>query len=486
MANGHVDTGSDAGAFGAIVRRRAWIVVLAVLAALGSAYVFTSLQDKQYKSTAVLLFRQVLLDVQLTGVPLIAPSNDATVESATNVGLVSQENVRVAAAAKLGPGFTPSKLEKQLEIEPQKKSDLIGVQATASSPQDAARIANAVAAAYLSIANEQSVSRINAAADRVRQTISSRKLSSSQRRQLRSSLIKLNVLASLGPQNVQLAQPAVPPRKASSPKLLLNLAIGGLVGLVIGLALAFGVEHFDRRLRSPEELEREAGLPLLTTVPGSPRLRAPRDDAWRQDAEPFRQVVSILRHRPDDREIRSVLLVSPGRGSGTSTIALYLALAAAESASAPVLLVEANLRRPVLGDVLGLPSDTGLTTVADDPQTAVQPAGLGGSGSDLEVVVAGPDGPSPAAVLESEAVADLLRSSRDAYDLTVVDAPSPLLVADALSLLPEVDAVVIVARLGRDTGADVRRLRLELERQGAEPLGVVANHGRRRKNPYDR
>lgn len=484
MANGQVDTGSDAGAFGAIVRRRAWIVVLAVLAALASAFVFTSLQDKKYESTAVLLFRQVLLDVQLTGVPLVAPGNDATVESATNVGLVSQENVRVAAVARLGPGFTPSSLEDQLTIEPQKKSDLIGIEATADSPQEAARIANAVAASYLAIANEQSVSRINAAADRVRQTISSRRMSQSQRRDLRDSLVKLNVLASLGPQNVQLAQSAAPPRKAASPNLLLNLLIGGLVGLVIGLALAFGVEHFDRRLRSPEELERDAGLPLLAVVPRSSRLKTPQAGTWQQDAEPFRQLASVLRHRADDREIRSVLLASPGRGSGTTTVALYLAFAAAEGAAAPVLLVEANLRRPVLGDVLGLPTDTGLTTLADDPQAAVQSVDLDGPARDVSVVLAGPPGGSPASVLESEAVADLIRASRDEYDFTVIDAPSPLLVSDALPLLPAVDAVVIVARLGQDTGSDVRRLRTELERQGAVPIGVVANGGRQRKNPY--
>ncbi|MFA9270642.1 MAG: hypothetical protein ACEQSX_07780 [Baekduiaceae bacterium] len=484
MANGQVDTGSDAGAFGAIVRRRAWIVVLAVLAALASAFIFTSLQEKQYKSTAVLLFRQVLLDVQLTGVPLVAPGNDATVESATNVGLVSQENVRVAAAARLGPGFTPSSLEDQLTIEPQKKSDLIGIEATADSPQEAARVANAVAASYLAIANEQSVSRINAAADRVRQTISSRRMSDSQRRELRRSLVKLNVLAQLGPQNVQLSQPAVPPRKASSPKPLLNLLIGGLVGLVIGIALAFGVEHFDRRLRKPEELERESGLPLLATVPRSASLKAPRGGTWVEDAEPFRQLASVLRHRADEREIRSVLLVAPSQGSGTTTVALYLALAAAEGAAAPVLLVEANLRRPVLGDVLGLPQDTGLTTLADDPQAAVQPIDLDGPARDVSVVLAGPAGGSPASVLESEAVTELLKGSRDAYDFAVVDGPPPLLVADVLPLIPEVDAVVIVARLGQDTGADVRRLRTELERQGAEPIGVVANGSRRRKNPY--
>lgn len=488
MANEQVDTDGGPGAFAAVARRRAWLVVLAVLAAVGFAFVFTSLQDKQYKSTASLLFRQVLLDVQLTGVPLVAPTNDASVASATNVGLVSQENVRVAAAARLGPGFTASSLEDQLKIEPQKKSDIVGIEATASTPDGAAEIANAVAASYLEIANEQAVSRINAAADRVRTTISSRRMSDTQRRELRSALIKLNVLAALGPQTVQLTQPAVPPKKASSPKPLLNLLIGGAVGLVIGLALAFGVEHFDRRLRSPEELEHEAGLPLLATVPGSKRLRTPSDGAWRRDAEPFRQLFGQLRNRAEGEAIRSVLLVAPGPGSGTSTVALYLALAAAEASPDGALLVEANLRRPVLGTVLDLPAEGGLSSLREDdeqPDPSVHAVPVAGAtGRELSVVVAGEPVDNPAGLLSSVAVGEVLRTAPDHYDFTVVDGPSPLVVADALPLLPEVDAVLIVARLGQDTGQDIRRLRLELERQGAAPVGIVANDGPRRKNAY--
>lgn len=479
------ETGGGTGTLGGIVRRRAWIVVVAVLAALASAFIYTALQPKTYKATATLLFRQLLLDVQLTGVPLVNPSNDSAIESATNVGLVSQENVRVRAAARLGPGFTANSLKDQLKIEPEKKSDLVGIEASADTARGAAKIANSVAAAYLEIANDQAVSRINAAADRVRTTISSKRMTKAQRKELRSALIKLNVLAALGPQYVQIAQPAVPPNKASSPKPLLNLLIGGLVGLVIGLALAFGVEHFDRRLRSPEEAERESGLPLLASVPRSKRLGNPRDGAWHAEAEPFRQLASLLRHRADGRDIRSVLLVAPGSGSGTSTVALYLALAVAEGSAEDVLLVEANLRRPVFGTVLDLAVDEGLSTLATGGEV-VHDVDLGGGDDGLSVVLAGPPSSNPAGILESSAVLDLVRGSRDEYEFTVIDGPSPLLVSDVLPLVSEVDAVVVVARLGKDSGPEIRRLCVELERSGTVPVGIVATHARRRKNPYAR
>jgi Mrp family chromosome partitioning ATPase len=78
----------------------------------------------------------------------------------------------------------------------------------------------------------------------------------------------------------------------------------------------------------------------------------------------------------------------------------------------------------------------------------------------------------------------LMRSARADYELTVVDGPPPGIVADAIPLAKEVDTVIIVARLGKDTGPRLRRLKLELERLGVEPIGVVANFGRRVKNPY--
>jgi Mrp family chromosome partitioning ATPase len=526
------DERSDFGALAGILRRRLWLVVVAVIAAVGAALFYSHQQPKQYQSSAVLLFRQVLLDVQLTGVPLQVPSSDATVESATDVGLLSQDNVRAGAAAQLGPPYTAASLKNQVNISPQNKSNLVEVQATADTPQEAARIANAVAGSFLQIANQQTVSDITAAQNRVRSQISVRNLTPAQRTTLRGALVKLSVLASLGPQNVHLVQPAVPPTSPSSPKPVRNAIIGGLIGLVIGLALAFGVEQFDRRLRRPEEIERETGLPLLATVPRSRWLRRPQRTTKRldiQDTEPFRRLASNLRHRTDDGAIRSVLITSSGPESGKTTVALYLAAAAAAGLGSRVFLLEADLRRPRLGTLLNLPSERGLSTLLQDGQderpaiqtielstteqstngdattgtsangdattepgdngdaTTDSPAGATINGIEhptLSLLLAGPRSTNATMVFESAAMRNLIRRCREDYELTVIDGPPPGLVADAVPLAKAVDAVIIVARLGKDTGADIRDLRTDLERLGIHPIGIVANYGRRRKNPY--
>lgn len=505
-----MDERSDFGALAGILRRRLWVVLVAVLVAIAAALVYSHSQQKKYQSTAVLLFQTVLLDVQVTGEPLQLPSSDPTVQSATDIGLLSQENVRDLAAGQLGPPYTAQNLKADLNISPQGKSNLVGIQATATTPTAAARIANTVATSYLRIATQQAVKQITAAETRLRNQFNTRRLTPSQRTGLRNALTKLAVLASLGPGEVHLVQSALPPSSPSSPKPARNAVIGGLVGLIIGLALAFGLEQFDGRLRRVEDVERETGLPLLASVPRSRWLRRPLGsgkEPFATDTEPFRRLASQLRHIPGDKAIRSVLVTSSGPKSGKTTVALHLAAAAAAGLGRTVFLLEADLRRPSLGRLLNLPSERGLSNLLENGNGdagAVQSveleagqlvelngqrdASTNGHHSTahgkLSLLLAGPYPENATSLLESETMRNLMRSYRRSYDLMVVDGPPPGIVADVLPLAKEVDAVIIVARLGKDTGPQLRRMRVELERLGIEPVGVVANFGRRIKNPY--
>ena len=516
MATTETAERSDLGAIGGILRRRLWLVVVAVIAGIGFSILFSKSQPTKYQATATLLYRSVYLDVQLTGVPLQIGSGDPTRDLATNMGLISEEDVRAEAAQQLGPPYTADSLKPTVSVSEQGKTDLVGVQATAGTPTEAARIANAVAGSYLRITNQQIVSEITAAQARVRSQINVRGLRPSQRQALTAALTKLSVLSSLGAENVHLVQPAVPPTSPSSPKTTRNAIIGGLAGLVIGLALAFGAEQFDRRLRRPEEVEAETGLPLLASIPKSRTLRRPLGPSGTiaaSDSEPFRQLASTLRHLSRDRAIRSVLVTSPGPGSGKTTVALHLAAAAAAGMRSKVFLVEADLRRPRLATLLGLGSERGLSTVLESAgpdaseslpglsAVAVQKVELetgavavaaqnGHNGhrtnghETLSVLLAGPRSENATGLLESSAMRELIGLWRSTYELTVVDSPPPGFVADAIPLAKQVDAVILVARMGKDTGSDLRRLRVELERLGIEPIGVVANFGRRNKNPY--
>jgi Mrp family chromosome partitioning ATPase len=303
---------------------------------------------------------------------------------------------------------------------------------------------------------------------------------------------------------VQFIQRAEPPSSSSSPKPLLYTIIGGALGLMLGLGLALASEQLDRRVRRTDQLEDALGLPLLAVVPRSKTLGQRTEWGGRDaagDEEPFRRLRASLRHRGGEAELRSVLVTSARAGSGKTTVATHLAAAAAAGGHARVLLIEADLRRPRLAALLGLPPDNGLSkllesadplgkTVSDHVFPIPLGGGSNGSGPNgrtelgFDALSAGPPPADPSELLESSRMRELLLGARERYDLIVIEAPPPTLVSDAIPLMKQADGVVVVGRLGRESDPELRKLRDDLKRFGVTPVGAVANFSRRVANPY--
>ncbi len=502
---------ADLGGLLRILRRRAILIVVAVVVALGAAWVFSNSQKKQYTGTAVLLFRPLFLDAQLAGLPLTLPNSDPTVEAATDVGLIALPQVRARAARTLGPPYTVASLKPQVSASAEGKSSLVDVQGTASTPTAAAAIANAVATGFISLRRQTLVHAINKAIATVRRQIRSPQTTTLQRAVLRNNLTKLLESRSVQPGDVSLAGTALPPTSPSAPTTTLNLIIGGALGLLLGLALALIAEQLDRRVRRPEEVGDALELPVLASIPRSRVLKngtGLSKGLSDSDIEAFRLLRANLRYRFGSRELRSILLTSASPGSGKTTVALHLASAAAAALDGNVLLIEADIRRPRLAALLGVPSDKGLSsalldsdelsdvvvTIPSTHSTNGSSPSTNGNGSGLpvnasfpasfDVVVAGPPTPLANELLGSEHMRHLLQSAMDRYALVIVEGPPPGLVSDAIPIMKQVDAVVLVAGLGRENSPELRRLRAQLDGLAIEPLGVVANFSRRTSNAY--
>ena len=506
--NADTDRG-DLRALLAMLRRRFGLILLAVAVGVGAAIGVSKLQDKEYSSTASLLFRPIFLDAQVSGLPL-SPPGDADRDAATNLRLVSLGVVRDRAAAKLGGGETADDLAKDVSVSADGQSNLVKVTGTAPKPEQAARIANTVAAAFVAFRRETLQRQIQQGIRRVRaEYLRVRKSSPTQAQLIRANLEKLRVLKSVSTGDVQFIEPADVPDSPSSPKTARNAVIGGFLGLLVGLALALLVEQLDRRPRRADQLEELLDMPVLAQVPRSRVLR--RGESWRKglpdtEREAFRHLRANLRYYGRDEPIQSLLVTSPDAESGKTTIALHLAAAAA-AAGSRVLLVEADLRRPRLGKLLGLESDEGLSTMLYFPngrgheplQTVRSNAivddmrkrkrlGRSGNGSNLgsvgpgwgafEVLLAGPETTDPSELLDSEQMRSFLAWTREVYDLVVIDGPPPSLVSDAIPLIKQVDGVLLVGRLGRDSRGSLQQLRAELDRLDARSVGVVANFAR--------
>jgi receptor protein-tyrosine kinase len=269
--------------------------------------------------------------------------------------------------------------------------------------------------------------------------------------------------------------------------------LGLVLGLLLGVGLAFLFEHLDRRIRDVRELEDVYGLPVLAAVPESAAF-APSSLSGRPDpqstelpfaeAETFRMLRARLRYFNVDRQLRTLVVTSVAPEEGKTTVSQYLASTAARSSSSRVLLLEADLRRPRLAREHGLASVPGLAELLTHGiglQEVIQHVQLGdaGNGADggktLDVIVAGADPPNAAELLESDGMGALLDDLSSIYDLVVIDTPPTAVVADAIPLMSRVSGVLVVSQAGRSSRDAAAQLRVQLERLGAPALGVVAN-----------
>jgi capsular exopolysaccharide synthesis family protein len=201
-----------------------------------------------------------------------------------------------------------------------------------------------------------------------------------------------------------------------------------------------------------------------------------------------------LRYLESGRTIDSVLITSASVEDGKSTVAFHLAAAAA-AAGIKVLLVEADVRRPILARSLGLPPDEGLTSVLEDTETRfsdvcheVLLAHNGdsrGSPPTMDVVPAGEISSDASELIESEQMQELIRESKRHYSLVVIDTPPVGLVSDAIPLMGEVSAVLVIGRIGELTSEEASRLREQLKQIHAPTVGVVANFARLDDGGYD-
>jgi capsular exopolysaccharide synthesis family protein len=476
-----------------ILYRRAPLIVLCVLLVAGSAFAFSEHQTKKYTATASLVFNGAQINQQVAGLQAVS-ATEPKVQQDTNVKSVELGTTASQTARAIGGNLTARKVKDSLNVSPEGESNIVDVSVIATSPKLAAQIANTYTGQFVDAQRNADRQYFSSALALVQKQLAA--LSQSQRLgpegvALQNRAQSLEILAQLQSGNVRVAQAATPPSAASSPKVARNTVLGAVLGLLLGVALAFIRERFDRRIKEPDDLERIFGLPLVGIIPERPAYAQDASDDHDEDPalqgsgemEVFSMLRSRLRYFNVDRDLRLVLVTSAASGDGKTTIVQNLARAAASMGSS-VLVIEADLRRPTLAQRLDLRRSPGLAdvlistcTVDHAIQTtwALPPSHDFGRGSTMSVLTAGSPPPNPAELLESHTMEQLLEWAAENYDLVVVDAPPLSVVPDAIPLLQRVHGVLIVSRLGKNTRDGAARMREELTSLGAPMLGVVAN-----------
>ncbi len=306
-------------------------------------------------------------------------------------------------------------------------------------------------------------------------------------------LDQLRLQSAMAQQNIRVVQWPRVPIEPSEPRLLLYIPAVILFSLLLGVGLSFLLEFVDNKLRTPAQVVRQVGVPILGTVPDlaeDDRLSLDTDVAKVSHvapqsllAEAFRQFRTNLRFSSNE-PIKSLLVTSPHPGDGKTATAVNLAITIARTGSR-VLLVEANFRRPALARVWDLPDRVGLSNVLvglNSVDEAIQATRV----ENLDVLVGGPQPPSPADLLGSERMSQLVRDLTERYDHVILDAAPVLLVADMHLLAQAMDGVVLVYRAGENTRGLALRAARQLAELGSPLLGAVLNGVRATKGGYFR
>ncbi len=289
--------------------------------------------------------------------------------------------------------------------------------------------------------------------------------------------------------NARVLEPAAVPLKPISPRILRNLALGIILGLMAGAGVALLQETLDTRVKTVKDIRSLYPYVLLGSIP----LLAPAKSAtWSKStlgidqpqlvmrdlprsmgSEAYRMLLANLKFVRSDAPLQVIALTSSVPGEGKSTTVANLALAMAEL-GARVLVIDADLRRPSQHYLWERPNRLGLSNVLVE-SGGLSSALIRNEVEGLDVLTAGVLPPNPVALLDSQRMRSLLEDLKAQYDYVLIDTPPLVAAADALILGKMVDGMVLVARpdvLNRAAGTMARE---SLHQSNQPVVGMVVN-----------
>ncbi len=331
-----------------------------------------------------------------------------------------------------------------------------------------------------------------------READSNRQLYDTLLQRLKESQLQAGLKAT----NIRIVDPAEIPKRPFKPRVILNLGLGVLLGLMAGIGLAFFLEYMDKTVKTPDDIEKRLHLPSLGILPkfvldgagkgpGTKLVPVQAKTSPLQPAgiqttpatqEAFRNLrTSILLSADPVPKLILITSALPSEGKTTVTLNLGATLA---SLGSSVVVVDCDMRRPSCHRQAGVENKPGfvrcLTGQVDLKEAILPVPGI----ENLSVIPCGPIPPNPAEVLSSPRTQELMEKLRSDFEYVLVDSPPLLSVTDGRILSTLTDGVVLVVH-GFSTPYDVvRRARASLSGAGARILGVALNNVDLRRDGY--
>lgn len=511
------DAGVQVADYGRLLRRQAWLILLAMLGGGLLAAAYTATQEKTYQATSAVLVRPIVLNPAEA-----AKRTDDLVNLDTESQLVRSAPVVAAAKASLKSSKSDDDLADAVSINVPANTQVMQITYAGSSATEAQQGATAFTKAYLAFRkaqadqdgreqtaqlNKQSLyitsqlldvsGKIAGAAtnspDRA-YLLSQQQALTSQLTETRSAISRLtNIVVNPG----QEVQSADLPKKPSSPSLLLNIAIGVALGALLGLLLAMFRQRRDDRVRTAEDVEGTLGLPVLATIPTSRQagLQLAALSGPGAALEAYRRLRSVLlgvfaeegrrrtqgvgaealpTARDGERPVtpgRVILITEVGSDTETAEVGANLAVLLARG-GASVVLIDTRTNSPATA-ALGLNNDRGLSDIVEHEaygdELVQRPVGM----PSLAVIGSGRGTAPVGEVISTRVGRNMLDWLQRTADYVIITTASVTSSADAQTLAPLANAVILSVPAGVAREHDVRAASHELAQVGAPFAGAV-------------
>ena len=259
----------------------------------------------------------------------------------------------------------------------------------------------------------------------------------------------------------------------SKPNAKLQLGLGAVLGLILGLGFAFFLEYLDTSVKTLDDVERYLGVPVLAVIPKDVGILH-KQSGVSPDAEAYRILRTNIEFNRKSADANAITIVSGGAGEGKSTTLVNLAYICAQGGY-NTLMIDADLRRPKLHTFFDINNSVGLTNyLTTDLQ--LEDVILQTPIDNLYFMPSGILPADAAGILNSRRMSELIADVKNRFDLVLVDSPPILGVSDASVLASEVDLTMIVIQHRKLPRSMLLRVKQAIENVGGNLLGVVLNN----------
>jgi succinoglycan biosynthesis transport protein ExoP len=402
--------------------------------------------------------------------------------------------------------LTTTQLAGMISVQPVRDTQLIDINVESPDPNEAARITNSLVDVFSKNIQSLQADRFASSkqnlqaqmSDLEKQITNLDDLAKSstdpaetdrleakitQYRQIYSNLLmsyeQVRLSEAQSTSSVVQVEPAKPTFTPIRPRIVLNTILAAMIGMLLTIGAIVAFEALDDTIKTPDDITRHLGLPVLAAImhisniqDGKPITEGhPRSPI----SEAFRTLRTNVQYTSIDHPIQSILITSPGPEEGKTTVITNLGIVMAQSGR-KVTIVDGDLRRPSIHKRFSVSNQLGLSYLFMQPKVVLNGAFQKTRVSGLSVITSGNIPPNPSELLGSQKMRSILETIKDEADIVLIDTPPTLVVTDASVLVPLMDGVVIVIKPGFTKINAAKQTIEQLQRVGANILGVVLNN----------